>query len=177
MTCGLLWFPDLTRLDIPTAWVYIAPGQTFRLLHRSTPSNKREEQPHPQLLSAPKKGILVKKKIIDLPCKTESPTMQILQFSVLLIFSILFTSTIGRPRIDTSSKSNSMSNSISNSLQMDGSSTKKPLSACEEAVASCCSSQWSTFQQTARCFELNNCPGINFIANPCFKLPEVINRI
>ena len=123
--------------------------------------------------------------------------MQFLNVSVLSIFSILFTLTIGRPRIETinssnsisnskssgnsmsssRSKSNSMSNSISNSLQVDASITKKPLSACEEAVASCCSSQWSTFQQTARCFELNNCPGINFIANPCFKLPEVINRI
>merc|ERR1711971_46895 len=124
-----------------------------------------------------------------LPFKSE--TMQFLNVSVLSIFSILFTLTIGRPRIETinnskssgnsmsssRSKSNSMSNSISNSLQVDASITKKPLSACEEAVASCCSSQWSAFQQTARCFELNNCPGINFIANPCFKLPEIINRI
>merc|ERR1711971_1330812 len=114
-----------------------------------------------------------------LPFKSE--TMQFLNVSVLSIFSILFTLTIGRPRIETinssNSKSNSMSNGISNSLQVDASITKKPLSACEEAVASCCSSQWSTFQQTARCFELNNCPGINFIANPCFKLPEIINRI
>merc|ERR1711971_652967 len=92
-----------------------------------------------------------------LPFKSE--TMQFLNVSVLSIFSILFTLTIGRPRIETinssnsmsssRSKSNSMSNSISNSLQVDASITKKPLSACEEAVASCCSSQWSTFQQTA----------------------------
>merc|ERR1711971_1501276 len=115
-----------------------------------------------------------------LPFKSE--TMQFLNVSVLSIFSILFTLTIGRPRIETINSSNSISNSkssgnsISNSLQVDASITKKPLSACEEAVASCCSSQWSTFQQTARCFELNNCPGINFIANPCFKLPEIINR-
>ena len=34
-----------------------------------------------------------------------------------------------------------------------------------------------TFLQSARCFELNNCPGINFIANPCFRLSAVINRI
>merc|ERR1711971_1157875 len=103
-----------------------------------------------------------------LPFKSE--TMQFLNVSVLSIFSILFTLTIGRPRIETissnsisnskssgnsmsssRSKSNSMSNSISNSLQVDASITKKPLSACEEAVASCCSSQWSAFQQTARC--------------------------
>lgn len=73
--------------------------------------------------------------------------------------------------------SNRISNSISSSLQTDTSSTKAPLSACEEAIYSCCSTRWSTFQQSARCFELNNCPGINFIANPCFRLPEVIKRI
>ena len=100
--------------------------------------------------------------------------MQFLQFSVLSISSILITLTIGRPRIETS---NSNSISMSNSLQMSASSTKAPLSTCEEAVYSCCSSQWSTFQQSARCFELNNCPGINFIANPCLRLSSVINRI
>merc|ERR1712179_824141 len=64
-----------------------------------------------------------------------------------------------------------------NILQTDRSSTKRPLSSCEEAIFSCCSDQWSTFLQSARCFELNNCPGINFIANPCFRLSAVINRI
>ena len=105
-----------------------------------------------------------------------------MQFSVLSIFSVLVTSTIGRPRIESSNSmrnviSNSMSMSNSNSLQTDTSSTKKPLSACEEAIYSCCSDQWSTFLKSARCFELNNCPGINFIANPCFRLSSVINGI
>jgi len=110
--------------------------------------------------------------------------MQFRQFSVLSIFSVLVTSTIGRPSIESSNNmrnviSNIMSNSMSNinSLQTDRSSTKRPLSSCEEAIFSCCSDQWSTFLQSARCFELNNCPGINFIANPCFRLSAVINRI
>merc|ERR1712088_1089639 len=104
--------------------------------------------------------------------KQKHPAMQFRQFSVLSIFSVLVTLTIGRPRIVIN---NSMS--MSNGLQTDRSSTKKPLSACEEAIYSCCSDQWSTFLKSARCFELNNCPGINFIANPCFRLPSVINRI
>ena len=99
--------------------------------------------------------------------------MQFHQLSLLSIFSILVTSTIGRQWIETGSSSNSMRNSV----QMDRSGIKEPLSACEEAVYSCCSTKWSTFQQSARCFELNNCPGINFIANPCFRLSSVINRI
>ena len=104
--------------------------------------------------------------------------MQFRQFSVLSIFSVLVTLTIGRPRIESSnSMRNVMNNSMSNGLQTDRRSTKKPLSACEEAIYSCCSDQWSTFLKSARCFELNNCPGINFIANPCFRLPWVINRI
>ena len=78
---------------------------------------------------------------------------------------------------NTNSNTNSNSNTNTNSLQMDANGTKKPLSVCEEAVASCCSTQWSTFGETARCFELNNCPGINFESNICFKLPEVIKRI
>ena len=97
--------------------------------------------------------------------------MKFHQLSLLSIFSILVTSTIGRPRIETGC------NSMRNSVQMDRSGMKEPLSACEEAVYSCCSTKWSTFQQSARCFELNNCPGINFIANPCFRLSSVINRI
>jgi len=106
--------------------------------------------------------------------------MQFRQFSVLSIFSVLVTSTFGRPSIESSnSMQNVISNSMSNinSLQTDRSSTKRPLSSCEEAIFSCCSDQWSTFLQSARCFELNNCPGINFIANPCFRLSAVINRI
>merc|ERR1712038_1493686 len=102
--------------------------------------------------------------------KQKHPAMQFRQFSILSIFSVLVTLTIGRPRIENS-------NSMRNGLQTDRSSTKKPLSACEEAIYSCCSNQWSTFLKSARCFELNNCPGINFIANPCFRLPSVINRI
>ena len=82
-----------------------------------------------------------------------------------------------QPKSNTNTNTNTNTNSKSNSLQVDGSSTKKPLSACEEAVLSCCSSQWSTFGETARCFELNNCAGINFIVNVCIKLPEVIERL
>ena len=118
-----------------------------------------------------------KKKIIKTPSRFKTPTMQ---FRVLSILSVLVTSTVGRPRIESSNSnsiSNGMSNINSNSVQTDLSSTKRPLSACEEAIYSCCSSQWSTFLQSARCFELNNCPGINFIVNPCFGLPSVINRI
>merc|ERR1712130_716652 len=123
-------------------------------------------------------GFLLAKKL----CKEEEDTVlpkpkrPTMQFRVLSFFSVLITSTIGRPRIESSnSNSNSMSNI--NSDQTDRSSTKRPLSACEEAIYSCCSSQWSTFLQSGRCFELNNCPGINFIVNPCFRLPSVINRI
>merc|ERR1712029_1320560 len=54
---------------------------------------------------------------------------------------------------------------------------KEPLTACEEAIYSCCSSPKSTFLQSARCFELNSCPGINFIENPCLFLSSVLNRI
>merc|ERR1712130_247990 len=105
-------------------------------------------------------GFLLAKKL----CKEEEDTVlpkpkrPTMQFRVLSIFSVLLTSTIGRPRIESS---NSMSNINSNSDQTDRSSTKRPLSACEEAIYSCCSSQWSTFLQSGRCFELNNCPGIN----------------
>merc|ERR1712183_211804 len=112
--------------------------------------------------------------------KPKRLTMQFRQFSVLSIFSVLVTSTFGRPSIESSnSMQNVISNSMNNvnSLQTDRSSTKRPLSSCEEAIFSCCSDQWSTFLQSARCFELNNCPGINFIANPCFRLSAVINRI
>merc|ERR1712130_157598 len=129
-------------------------------------------------------GFLLAKKL----CKEEEDTVlpkpkrPTMQFRVLSIFSVLLTSTIGRPRIESSNSnsnsiSNSMSNINSNSDQTDRSSTKRPLSACEEAIYSCCSSQWSTFLQSGRCFEPNNCPGINFIVNPCFRLPSVINRI
>merc|ERR1712038_1032569 len=90
--------------------------------------------------------------------KQKHPAMQFRQFSVLSIFSVLVTLTIGRPRIESSNSmrnvinsSMSMSNSNSNSLQTDTSSTKKPLSACEEAIYSCCSDQWSTFLKSARC--------------------------
>merc|ERR1711879_374284 len=54
---------------------------------------------------------------------------------------------------------------------------KEPLTACEEAIYSCCSSPKSTFLQSARCFELNSCPGINFIENPCLFLSSVLSRI
>ena len=60
---------------------------------------------------------------------------------------------------------------------METSTKKRPLSACEEAIFSCCSSSKSNFVQSARCFEINNCPGINFITNPCLRLSSVINRI
>ena len=167
LVCGLLVFPVLTCLGKPTACSTAQPLQ-IQAKSKLTLSYKL----HPRKASWP--GRSAKKKIINSTFKTESSTMQFLQFSVLSISSILITLTIGRPRIETS---NSNSISMSNTLQMSASSTKAPLSTCEEAVYSCCSSQWSTFQQSARCFELNNCPGINFIANPCLRLSSVINRI
>merc|ERR1711963_318116 len=117
-----------------------------------------------------KLSILTAKKLCKEEEASQSQNAEKMQFRFLSIFSLLVTSTIGRPRIEPSS-SNSISNS--NSVEADMSSTKRPLSACEEAIYSCCSSQWSTFLQSARCFELNNCPGINFISNPCFRLPSV----
>merc|ERR1712126_513442 len=94
-----------------------------------------------------KLSILTAKKL----CKEEEAASQSqnaekMQFRFLSIFSLLVTSTIGRPRIEPGS-SNSISNSMSNSnsVEADMSSTKRPLSACEEAIYSCCSSQWSTF--------------------------------
>merc|ERR1711971_23025 len=57
-----------------------------------------------------------------LPFKSE--TMQFLNVSVLSIFSILFTLTIGRPRIETINSSNSISNSKSSGNSMSSSRSK-----------------------------------------------------
>ena len=78
--------------------------------------------------------------------------MQYKQLSTFSILAILISCTCGRPRLE-------------------------PLTACEEAIYSCCSSPKSTFLQSARCFELNSCPGINFIENPCLFLSSVLNRM
>merc|ERR1712001_487080 len=45
------------------------------------------------------------------------------------------------------------------------------LSQCETAILSCCASSQSTFVRSARCFELNSCPGLNFVPNPCLLFP------
>ena len=87
--------------------------------------------------------------------------------------TILVALTIGRPRVETS-KSKSIGET---SMKMETSTKKRPLSACEEAIYSCCSSSKSNFVQSARCFEINNCPGINFITNPCSRLSSVIDKI
>merc|ERR1711953_904158 len=77
----------------------------------------------------------------------------------------LLSCTCGRPRLETGN------------TNVEILIEKKPLTACEEAIYSCCSSPKSTFLQSARCFELNSCPGINFIENPCLFLSSVLNRI
>merc|ERR1711874_285656 len=48
---------------------------------------------------------------------------------------------------------------------------------CENAIFNCCSSSSSTFHRSSRCFELNGCPGINFMANPCELYPDVLNSL
>merc|ERR1711953_1650286 len=83
----------------------------------------------------------------------------------LLILVILISCTCGRPRLETGN------------TNVEILIEKEPLTACEEAIYSCCSSPKSTFLQSARCFELNGCPGINFIENPCLFLSSVLNRI
>merc|ERR1711872_328409 len=86
----------------------------------------------------------------------------LLSFSIL---AILISYTCGRPRLETGN------------TNVEVLIEKEPLTACEEAIYSCCSSPKSTFLQSARCFELNSCPGINFIENPCLFLSSVLNRI
>merc|ERR1712183_1148517 len=51
------------------------------------------------------------------------------------------------------------------------------LSNCETATLRCCNSMEDTFIQSGRCFELNDCPGINFVRNPCQHLINVINKL
>ena len=48
------------------------------------------------------------------------------------------------------------------------------LSQCERAILSCCASSQSTFVRSARCFELNSCPGLNFVPNPCLLFPRLL---
>merc|ERR1712243_411407 len=81
------------------------------------------------------------------------------------ILAILIACTCGRPRLETGN------------TNVEILIEKEPLTACEGAIYSCCSSPKSTFLQSARCFELNSCPGINFIENPCLFLSSVLNRI
>ena len=51
------------------------------------------------------------------------------------------------------------------------------LSHCQTAILSCCTTSFSTYFQTARCFELNNCPGLNFVVNPCMLYPTVLLQL
>merc|ERR1712080_3573 len=48
------------------------------------------------------------------------------------------------------------------------------LSQCETAILSCCASSQSTFIHSARYFELNSCPGLNFVPNPCLFFPRLL---
>ena len=73
----------------------------------------------------------------------------VLQTSILL--TCLMASTLSRPRLE-----------------------EVPFTYCQQAVYSCCSSTLSTFAASARCFELNDCAGINFIINPCNNLVDVL---
>merc|ERR1712180_31198 len=108
-------------------------------------------------------GILKPQNFCNL--QFSKPTMQYKQLSTFSILAILIACTCGRPRLETGN------------TNVEILIEKEPLTACEEAIYSCCSSPKSTFLQSARCFELNGCPGINFIENPCLFLPSVLNRI
>merc|ERR1719400_502104 len=61
-------------------------------------------------------------------------------------------------------------------IPRQGPSYKPPkrLTDCQTAILSCCSSPQSTYSQTARCFELNSCPGLNFVPVPCVHYPTVL---